>query len=81
MTTRDKMVHKDKIPRKELVGKYVEYLDRDGKRKCGKVVKISGRTISIKRADKVIRRLHPDKNKIFGAYTKKKGRFLPIDWS
>ncbi len=60
------------IIKEQLKGKYVTYLDKDGKMKSGKVMKITGNTLTIKNAVKQKFRIHPKKNKILGRQLKKK---------
>lgn len=70
----------DSIPKRELVGKYIEYI-RDGVFHTGKVEKITGNILSVKEAGRTKNVcVNPADMKIRGAYTRRKGRFLPIDW-
>lgn len=50
------MIHKT-----DLVGKYIEFRDKDGKTRIGKVKRVSGNYISIIDAVKRRRRIHIDK--------------------
>jgi hypothetical protein len=68
------------IPKNELKGKPVSFVDRDGKFRICKVYRINGRTLTvgIKVSINGCRfcthweRIHPDKNRIFGAFIRKK---------
>jgi hypothetical protein len=59
-------MHKDK-----LKGKHVTYLDKDGKYRTHKVVKVTGLTLTVKDCLGVRHRIHPKKNKIFGRQLKR----------
>ncbi len=50
------MIHKS-----ELKGKFVEYLDRDGKLRTNKVLRVSGSFLTVVDASKWKRRVHIDK--------------------
>lgn len=39
------------INKKELIGKYVRYIDKDGKTRVNKVVKINGNTLTVVNAN------------------------------
>jgi len=60
------MIEKDK-----LKGKYITYLDKDGKYRTNKVVKITGNTLTVKNVLGERTRIHPDKIHIFGVQHKK----------
>jgi hypothetical protein len=60
------MIDKDK-----LKGKYVTYLDKNGKYRTHKVVRVTGRTLTVKDVLDVKHRIHPNKFKIFGVQRKK----------
>jgi ribosomal protein L35AE/L33A len=66
------------ISKSKLIGKYVLYMDKNGKFSQGKVTKILGKTLTIRDAYKERHRLHPDKVKIFGAFktTKIRGKSM-----
>ena len=58
------------INKNQLKGKYISYFDL-GQRE-GKVVKIVGKTLTVKNAVGEKKRIHPDKYKILGVYFRKK---------
>jgi len=60
-------MHKDK-----LKGHHVTYIDKDGKFRTGKVVRIVGKTLTVANVFGEKTRIHPDKRKIFGRQLKKK---------
>lgn len=60
------MIHKSK-----LLNKYVTYLDKNCQYRTEKVIKISGKTLTVKNVLGRGRRIHPDKYKIFGRQNKK----------
>ena len=60
-------IHKGK-----LKGCFVTYLDRDSKYRTHKVVKVTGKTLTVKDALGVRHRIHPKNFKIFGVQYKKK---------
>jgi hypothetical protein len=66
-------MHKD-----QLKGKYVTYLDKDGKYRSHKVVKVTGKTLTVKNCLGERHRIHPKKNKIFGRQLKSK--LEKIEW-
>jgi hypothetical protein len=49
------------IRKKDLRGKYVEYLDRDGKNRIGRVVNIVGSWLTVKNILGRRRRVHKDR--------------------
>lgn len=61
----------------KLKGKWVSYYN-NGQRE-GKVVKIVGKTLTVKNALGERKRIHPDKFKILGVYVRKK--LEPIEWN
>lgn len=60
------MISKDK-----LKGKFVTYLDKDGKYRTHKVIRVTGKTLTVKDIFGVKHRIHPDKCYIFGRQRKK----------
>ena len=66
------------IPKDKLKGKFVTYLDRDNKYRTHKVVKVTGKTLTVKDALGIKYRIHPKKNKIFGRQLKNK--LEEIEW-
>jgi len=66
------MIHKS-----ELKGKYVSYKDKHGKDRIARVVRISGNTLTVQKADKVRERVYKDKIK--GRQFRKRG-IEPINW-
>lgn len=56
------------------MGKYVEYLDHDGKNRINKVVKITGNTITVKDSLNKRRRIHLDRvlNQVHHGHCKEK---------
>ena len=66
-------MHKDR-----LKGKFITYLDKDGKYRSHKVIKVSGLTLTVKDVLGVRHRIHPKKNKIFGRQLKNK--MEEIEW-
>lgn len=60
------MISKDK-----LKGKYVTYLDKNGKYRTHKVVRVTGRVLTVNDVLGVRHRIHPDRFKIFGRQRKK----------
>lgn len=58
------------IPKQELKHKYVSYLDADGKQRTEKVVKVTGRTLTVRNVLGRRRRVKHDK--VFGRYRPKK---------
>jgi hypothetical protein len=74
------------IPKAELKGKPVSFVDRDGKFRICKVYRINGRTLTVgvKASINGYRfvthweRIHPDKNRIFGAIIRK--QLVEIQW-
>jgi len=66
-------MHKD-----QLKGKYVTYLDKDGKYRTHKVIKVTGLTLTVKDCLNEKRRIHPKTTLIFGVQRKKE--IINIDW-
>lgn len=70
------------IPKSELKGKPVQFIDRDGKYRIARVYRISGRTLSVgikKNRQRLFwQRIHPDKDTIHGVIIRKK--LVSIDW-
>ncbi len=60
-------MHKD-----NLIKKYVMYIDKNSSFRMGRVVKVTGKTLTVKNAYKEKHRIHPDKNKILGVLKTKK---------
>jgi len=65
------------MDKNKLKGKYISYY-HCGQRE-GKVVKINGKTLTVKNAYGERKRLHPDKDRIFGVYVRKK--LEEIQWN
>ena len=65
------------INKKELIGKYIKYLDKAGKYRVEKVVRVSGSYVTVVNAVKTRHRVHKDK--IFGRQFRKRG-LEEIDW-
>lgn len=61
------------IPKEKLKGLHVTFLDRQSKYRTQKVVRIVGKTITVKDALGIRTRIHPDKVKIFGVQHRKRG--------
>ena len=66
------------IPKDNLKGKFVTYLDKQGKYRTHKVVKINGLTLTVKNVLNERTRIHPKKNLIFGRQMKHE--IISIDW-
>jgi len=66
------------IPKDKLKGKFVTYLDKDGKYRSHKVVKVAGLTLTVKDVLGEKHRIHPKKNTIFGRQLKK--TIEEIEW-
>ena len=64
------------INKNNLKGKWVSYFNQ-GQRE-GRVIKIIGKTLTVKNALGERKRIHPDKFKILGVYFRKK--LEEIDW-
>lgn len=59
------------IPKKDLVGKFITYIDSQDKQRTEKVVKVKGSYVTVKNAYKVKHRVHKDR--ILGRQFRKKG--------
>lgn len=57
------------IPKTELKGKHICFLDRDGKYRIGRVLKVNGSNVTVRTADKCKRRVH--RERIFGRQLRK----------
>ena len=68
------MIHKD-----SLKNKFITYLDKDGKYRTHKVVKVTSLTLTVKDALGVRHRIHPKTHLIFGRQLKKE--VIPIQWA
>jgi len=68
------LVHKDK-----LKGKFVTYLDKQGKYRTHKVVKVAGLTLTVRNALGERHRIHPKTHLIFGRQMRKE--IIPIQWA
>ena len=74
------------IGKDELIGKYVSYRDKDGKDRIGKVHRINGKTLTVGHKISINghrfklnwERIHPDRQKIFGAIIRK--QLVEIQW-
>jgi len=67
------MIHKS-----ELVGKYIAYIDKHSKHRIAKVIKVTGNTTTVRKADRVKERVYKDR--IIGRQFRKRG-VEEIDWS
>lgn len=65
------------ISKNDLVGKYITYLDKDGKHRTERVKAIRGSYVTVVSVTKVKRRVH--KGKILGRQYPKRG-LEPINW-
>jgi hypothetical protein len=65
------------IQKQDLRGRFVSYLDSDGKQRTEKVVKVTGRTLTVRNVLGRRRRVKHDK--VFGRYRPKKG-LEEIEW-
>lgn len=59
------------IPKDKLKGKHITYLDKNGSYRTHKVVRVTGKTLTVKNVLGVRYRIHPNKFKIFGRQRKK----------
>lgn len=66
------------IPKKNLLGKYVTFRDRDEKIRTGKVVRIVGNYLTVMNAVKVKHRIYKDR--VIGRQFPKRG-MEEIRWS
>jgi hypothetical protein len=67
------------IAKDDLLGKHVAYRDKDGKDRIHKVIKIVGKTLTVKDVLGDKTRIHPDKFKIYGRQLPK--HLEEIDWT
>lgn len=67
------MVKKD-----DLKGKYVTFFGKNHAMRTQKVVKVTGRTLTVQDATGTRTRIHPDKNNILGRQLKSK--IEEIEW-
>lgn len=67
------MVHKDK-----LKNCFVTYLDKNGKYRTHKVIKVTGKTLTVKNVLGERHRIHPKTHIIFGRQLKRE--IVLIDW-
>lgn len=65
------------IEKNDLKGKYVDYIDNDGKRRINKVTRVNGSWLSVKDCLGRRRRIHKDK--VFGRMRPKQG-LEEINW-
>ena len=65
------------ISKYDLVGKYISYLDKNGKQRSERVLKVSGSYVTVINAIKVKHRVHKDK--VLYRQFRKRGR-ESIDW-
>ena len=75
---KDIILKRYKMNKDKLKGCFVTYLDKDGKYRSHKVVKVTGLTLTVKDCLGVRHRIHPKKNKIFGRQLKK--TMEEIEW-
>ena len=66
------------IDKAKLKGKYIMFFDKWSKQRVQKVIKITGRTVTVQDVVGTRMRLHPDKHKIVGVYYRKK--VVAIKW-
>ena len=59
------------IPKDKLKGKYITYLDKNGQYRTHKVIRVTGKVLTVKDVLNVRHRIHPDKFKILGRQLKK----------
>lgn len=62
----------------KLKGKFVTYIDKDSSYRTHKVIKITGKTLTVEDALGVKHRIHPDKLRILGRQRKKE--LEDIEW-
>ena len=60
------------IDKEKLKGKYIMFFDKQSKQRVQRVIKITGKTVTVQDAVGVRMRLHPDKQRIVGVYYRKK---------
>jgi len=68
---------KTMINKNDLKGKYISYIDKDGKTRTDRVVRIAGSYLTIINAVKVKHRIH--KSKVLGRQFRKRG-LEQIEW-
>lgn len=56
----------------KLKGKFITYLDKNKSWRTHKVIKITGKTLTVKDTLGIKHRVHPDKTTIFGRQLKNK---------
>jgi len=61
-----------------ILGKYIEFYDKNHAQRTQKVVSINGKTLTVSDATGKRIRIHPDKNKILGVWHYKK--LHQIEW-
>lgn len=66
------------IGKEKLKGKYIVFFDKQSKQRVQKVIKITGKTVTVRDAVGTRMRLHPDKQRIVGVYYRKK--VVAIKW-
>ena len=66
------------IDKTKLKGKYIVFFDKQSKQRVQKVIKITGKTVTVRDAVGTRMRLHPDKQRIVGVYYRKK--VVAIKW-
>lgn len=66
------------ISKDKLKGKYVTFIDKQQAFRTQKVVRVEGRTLTVKDAVGTKTRIHPSKNKILGRQLKRK--IEEIEW-
>lgn len=65
------------VNKKELIGKHIKYLDKDGKYRVEKVIRVGGSYVTVVNAVKTRHRIHKDR--ILGRQFRKRG-LEEIDW-
>lgn len=60
------------IPKDKLKGKYVTFYGKNNAKRTQRVVKVSGKTLTVKDAVGTKTRIHPEKTTIVGRQLKKK---------
>ena len=66
------------MDKNKLKGKYVTYIDKNSSYRTHKVVKITGKTLTVEDTLGTKHRIHPDKLKILGRQKKKE--LEDIEW-
>jgi len=70
------------IPKNDLKGRYVQFIDRNGATRICKVYRVTGKTLTVgtvkQRHHLHWERIHPEKNTINGVIIRKK--LVEIDW-